>query len=126
MGGEGDMGSLDIRSVLLFIEEKVDVSGVLILLLSVGGCQFSIFSFSNSDFLFLVLTFGFSKISTGVVASSISPTSESSIVMIFFSGMMTSSISLSRTTFLSSIIFFAAFLTAHSWLEIRPRFYETS
>ena len=42
MGGEGDMGSLDIRSVLLFIEEKVDVSGVLILLLSVGGCQFSI------------------------------------------------------------------------------------
>ena len=81
MGGEGDMGSLDIRSVLLFIEEKVDVSGVLILLLSVGGCQFSIFSFSNSDFLFLVLTSGFSKISTGVVASSISPTSESSIVM---------------------------------------------
>ena len=71
MGGEGDLDSLDIRSELLFIEEKVDVLGVLILLLSLGGCQFSIFSFSNSDFLFLVLTFGFSKISSRVVVSSI-------------------------------------------------------
>ena len=55
MGGEGDLDSLDNRSQL-FVEEKVGLLGVLFLFLSVGGCQFSILSFSNSDFLFLVLT----------------------------------------------------------------------
>jgi len=65
MGGEGDLDSLDIRSQL-FVEERMDLLGVLFLFLSVGGCQFSILSFSNSDFLFLVLTFVLLRVSTGV------------------------------------------------------------